>query len=140
MCSSDLLEATESADGIHLAALEDGSEISKIMEKVREVGSLDEIVVKRLKEEEPESKKLQSEPSLLAESPFGSSPFGSSSGRRKRVKSLGKILSVQDNLGFMLATCSDIEKDNLYKIEVEMGSGKRVIGVKVNTPDWWPDF
>lgn len=68
-----------------------------------------------------------------------SSPFGNSKSVRRRVASSGKLLSVQDNLGFVLANLSDIESTSLFKIELPcLAGGIKHIGVKVVKPDWWP--
>ena len=71
-------------------------------------------------------------------SPF-SSPFGTKS-TRKRKTSSGKLLSINDNLGFLLVNLSDIEKQTLFKLELPaLGEGGvKEIGVKVFQPDWWP--
>lgn len=75
-----------------------------------------------------------------APNPFGASPFGSSKPVRKRKSSSGKIMTVQDNLGLALFGISDIEKCQLYKIEIpSLKDGNKVIGLKVNTPLWWPE-
>lgn len=74
-------------------------------------------------------------PSVSSQSPFanaGASPFGSS-GKSRRGK-LGKVLSIDGNEGFMLATVSDVEKDNLFKFEAE---GETVF-VEAHIPEWWP--
>ena len=71
-------------------------------------------------------------------SPFPS-PFGSKS-TRKRKTSSGKLLSINDNLGFLLVNLSDIDKQTLFKLELPaLGEGGvNEIGVKVFQPDWWP--
>ena len=73
------------------------------------------------------------------ESPFASSPFGSSKVVRKRKTSLGKIVSVKDNLGLVMFAVSDVEKCQIYKLELpSFEGGTQFIGVKVGIPDWWP--
>lgn len=73
------------------------------------------------------------------ESPFASSPFGSSKVVRKRKTSLGKIVSVKDNLGLVMLAVSDVEKCQIYKLELpSFEGGTQFIGVKVGIPDWWP--
>lgn len=73
------------------------------------------------------------------ESSFASSPFGSSKVVRKRKTSLGKIISVQDNLGLVMFAVSDVEKCQIYKLELpSFEGGTQFIGVKVDIPDWWP--
>lgn len=71
------------------------------------------------------------------QSPFGeasASPFGKSSKTSRRGK-LGKILSIDGNEGFMLATVTDVEKDNLFKFEVEGD----IVLVEAHIPEWWPE-
>ncbi|CUM51210.1 unnamed protein product [Debaryomyces tyrocola] len=68
-----------------------------------------------------------------------SSPFASSKPVRRRAASSGKLLSIQDNLGFVLANLSDIENIDLYKIELPcLEGGVKHVGIKVFKPEWWP--
>lgn len=62
------------------------------------------------------------------------SPFGSS-GKHVRRGKLGKILSIDGDRGFMIATVSDVEKDNAFKFEV---NGQTVY-VEAQIPEWWPE-
>mmetsp|Transcript_6825 Transcript_6825/g.8664 ORF Transcript_6825/g.8664 Transcript_6825/m.8664 type:complete len:464 (-) Transcript_6825:49-1440(-) len=67
------------------------------------------------------------------------SPFGSSKPVRRRAASSGKLLSIQDNLGFVLANLSDIENIGLYKIELPcLEGGVKHVGLKIFRPEWWP--
>ncbi|RLV94089.1 putative transferase CAF17 mitochondrial [Spathaspora sp. JA1] len=79
--------------------------------------------------EEPESEQAQEEEQI-------SSPFGAGKSVRKRKSSQGKILSVYGDLGFGLFNIDDVEKNRLYKVELD--SGKFII-VEVKVPDWWPE-
>lgn len=76
-------------------------------------------------EEEPEA------PQEAAASPFGSSgkPV------RKRKTASGKIVAVQDNLGFALMTLSDLEKTREFKATTEDAA----TGVTAFAPTWWPE-
>lgn len=86
---------------------------------------------------------------LDTNSPFKSSPssssaspFESSKPIRKRKTSKGKILSILDNLGFMIMNLADFEKTDLYQVEIpslETEDGVKKIGIKVFHPDWWPE-
>ncbi|CAG87991.2 DEHA2E10318p [Debaryomyces hansenii CBS767] len=68
-----------------------------------------------------------------------SSPFANSKPVRRRTASSGKLLSIQDNLGFVLANLSDIENVDLYKIELPcLEGGVKHVGIKVFKPEWWP--
>ncbi|KAK6198072.1 putative transferase CAF17, mitochondrial [Scheffersomyces amazonensis] len=68
----------------------------------------------------------------------GHSPFGkSNSTPRKRKSSSGKLLSIKDNVGFALINLSDLEKTNLFKIELPSLDGVKVVVVKAYIPDWW---
>lgn len=89
-----------------------------------------------------EDKSLEEQPQQpQAENPFATSPFGNSAKLvRKRKTSSGKIMAVQDNLGLALFGMADIEKCQLYKIEIPaLLGGNRVVGLKVGIPDWWPE-
>lgn len=73
-------------------------------------------------------------------SPFGS-PFGSTKPTRKRTTSSGKVLSISENLGFMLMKVDDLEKTSLYQMDIPSltGDGSKKLGVRVFTPEWWPE-
>lgn len=75
-------------------------------------------------------------------SPFvgSSSPFaGSLKPVRRRKTSPGKIVSIKDNLGFLLVSLSDVKHNKYYKVDVTLPDGTtKPIGIKVNIPDWWP--
>lgn len=62
------------------------------------------------------------------------SPFGK---MKKRKLNIGKILSVQDNLGFILLRLESV-KDVYFKVEVPSLNPK-FIGLKVMRPNWWPE-
>ncbi|KAG2736052.1 hypothetical protein G9P44_000142 [Scheffersomyces stipitis] len=96
------------------------------------LGKLDMLPLYDLPVENEESKSA---------SPFASSPFGGESKKsRRRKASSGKIISQHDNVGFALVTLSEIERNDLFKIEVpSLEGGMRSVGIKVFTPDWWPE-
>ncbi|ODV81068.1 putative transferase CAF17, mitochondrial [Suhomyces tanzawaensis NRRL Y-17324] len=95
--------------------------------------SMTKLTVSPLKEVEEDSKE-QETPQL---SPFNS-PFGARPTKKRKVSS-GKLLSIQDNLGFMLLNLEDIEKNDLYKVEIPcLEGGVKEVGLKVFKPDWWP--
>lgn len=72
--------------------------------------------------------------SALPFSPFGSAPV------RRRKTSLGKILAIRENVGFILINVDDLQKHNyVYKIEVPAINGTKEIGIKVFKPEWWPE-
>ncbi|CAK7910131.1 putative transferase CAF17, mitochondrial [[Candida] anglica] len=85
-----------------------------------------------------EKQNADEEESKAAAQDAAPSPFGSRV-VRKRNKSAGKILSVRDNLGFILANTTEIEKNNLYKVELPVLEGIAKVGIKVVEPDWWPE-
>ncbi|CUM62734.1 uncharacterized protein PRCAT00000291001 [Priceomyces carsonii] len=73
---------------------------------------------------------------------FASSPFGASSRPvRKRNTSSGKLLSIENNTGFMLISLLTIKKNDLFKVEIPSleGGGSKTLGCKVFIPDWWPE-
>ncbi|EMG50387.1 CAF17 putative transferase CAF17 [Candida maltosa Xu316] len=60
---------------------------------------------------------------------------------RKRKTSVGKLLAVDDNLGLAVFSISDIKKNQLYKLEMpSLEGGNQAIGIKVNVPEWWPEW
>lgn len=79
----------------------------------------------------------EEEPETATESAVVASPFGNSKAVRSRTKSAGRILSIQDNLGFVLYNTSRVEKNKIFKIELDDGLQ---IGLKVVEPDWWPEY
>lgn len=67
------------------------------------------------------------------------SPFGSSKKIRKRKSTLGRIFSVNKNLGFVLLNVSEVEKNTLYKVNLTRDGGEpECVGIKIFRPDWWP--
>lgn len=62
------------------------------------------------------------------------SPFGK---MKKRKLNIGKILSVQDNLGFILLRLESV-KETYFKVEVPCLNTK-YIGIKIMRPNWWPE-
>jgi folate-binding protein YgfZ len=66
------------------------------------------------------------------------SPFGNSKPVRQRKTTSGKLLSIQDNLGFVLINLNDVESNKLFKIEIPGENGPKQIGIRVFEPDWWP--
>lgn len=97
--------------------------------------NLNKLQVHALFESEAESNKDQENSS----SPFGSSPFASSKPVRKRNTSVGKIITINKNLGFMQINLSEID-NRFFKVEVpDLDNGTRAIGIKAVRPDWWPE-
>lgn len=72
----------------------------------------------------------------LAPSPFSKSPFGGAV-KPKKV-SVGKLLSIEGNLGFMLINLKEIPK-KFFKIEIPGLKSSTYIGIKVAKPNWWPE-
>lgn len=94
-----------------------------------DVSNIDISRVSEQKEQKSEQKSAPSPSANTASSPFGSS------GKVSRRGKLGKILSIDGNDGFMLATVSDVEQDSMFKFEVD---GVTVI-VEAHIPEWWPE-
>lgn len=69
-------------------------------------------------------------------SPFAKSPFGGAPKPRKT--SVGKLLSIEGNLGFMLINLKEIPK-KFFKIEIPGLNSSTYIGIKVAQPNWWPE-
>ncbi|KAK6455236.1 putative transferase CAF17, mitochondrial [Scheffersomyces xylosifermentans] len=92
-----------------------------------------------LVESAEETEDSLSNASNAVQNPFGSSPFAESKPVRRRKTSSGKILSIQDNLAFVLMNLAETEKTDLFKIQIpSLEGGEKVVGVKIFTPDWWP--
>lgn len=68
-----------------------------------------------------------------APSPFGASPFGTS-GVARRGKA-AKLLSVEGNLAFLLASVDDVSAGKTYVCDVK---GTEV-GITATVPEWWPE-
>ncbi|CAH2353277.1 putative transferase Caf17p, mitochondrial [[Candida] railenensis] len=112
-------------------ALNENDPVNGILKEYAEKSDITNWEVEPLYEEAAEENTKVDSPS-----PFeNSNPFGSKT-VRKRAKSSGKVLSVQDNLGFILINSSSIQKNDLYKIKVDGED----IGLKVFEPDWWPEL
>lgn len=71
---------------------------------------------------------------VAAPEPIAASPFGSSTVVRKRKHSIGKILSINGNYGFILINLHDFHKFEDFRVDVD---GK-VVNLNVFQPDWWP--
>ncbi|EGV65121.1 ccr4 associated factor [Yamadazyma tenuis] len=71
----------------------------------------------------------------LSPSPFGESPFGGAA--KPRRSKVGKLLSVKDNLGFVLINLTDAHK-KYFKVEIPDLSPK-FVGIKIIKPNWWPE-
>ncbi|KAK6464669.1 putative transferase CAF17, mitochondrial [Scheffersomyces coipomensis] len=89
------------------------------------------IDVTPLEEEKPE---ITQEETTTTDSPFAKS----SNITRRRKSSSGKILSIKDNVGFILINLSDLEKTNMFKLQLPcLQHGEKVIALKAFVPDWW---
>lgn len=102
--------------------------LSSILDKLDHSG-LDKLKVTPLKEE-------QSSPSTGESNTVSNSPFGNSS---KPVKSrrpnVGKILAINNNLGFMLVNLNELDKQ-FFKVEIPQLETQ--LGLKLCRPNWWP--
>lgn len=95
----------------------------------RDVGALigkepvNQIFVERVEQEGE-----QAELNGLAASPFGQKKVS------KRPKTAAKVLAVDGNLGFMLATVEDVEKGIQFRMKVK----DETVHVETRVPEWWP--
>ena len=64
----------------------------------------------------------------------GSSPFASTGkvGRRGKV---AKLLAVEENLGFLLASVDDVQQGKTFQCVV----GDTTVLIRPSIPDWWPE-
>lgn len=65
------------------------------------------------------------------------SPFGKSSKPvTARRPTVGKILSINNNLGFLLINLGELKKQ-FFKVEIP--GVDKPLGIKVSKPSWWPE-
>lgn len=78
-----------------------------------------------------------SDSSGSAPSPFGStaSPFGSGPVTRSRGK-VAKLLAVEGNLAFLLASVDDVSAGKTFVCEVNGAE----VDIRASVPDWWPEM
>lgn len=120
----DLSQIDQLEEELDELVFDEHSPVSSILSQI-DHGDLEKLKVSPLKEEKPDPSESSS---------AGSSPFGNSKPVKSRRPNVGKILSVDKNLGFMLINLNDVDK-KLFKVEV----GETSLGIKVVKPNWWPE-